>query len=46
MLKEKNYYCAEDMVMLDREREFISLMMDELFKGITGRGNGLGELFL
>lgn len=46
MLKEKNYYCAEDMVMLDREREFISLMMDELFKGIFKKNEILLKNFI
>ena len=34
MIKEKNYYCAEDMIKLDRERDFIPLTFDGMFKGI------------
>ena len=34
MVKEKKYYCAEDMAKLDQEREFIPLTFDGMFKGI------------
>ena len=34
MIKEKKYYCAEDMAKLDQEREFIPLTFDGMFKGI------------
>jgi len=34
MIKEKNYYSVVDMIQLDKEREFIPLTVDGMFKGI------------
>lgn len=34
MIKEKEYYSAEDLIKLDNEREFIPLTFDGMFKGL------------
>jgi len=46
MLKENNYFCAEDMVLLDQEREFIPLTMDELFNEIFKKNKILLRNFI
>jgi len=46
MIKEKNYYCAEDMVMLDQEREFIPLTFDGMFKGLFKKDLNLLKDFI
>ena len=46
MLKEKKYYCAEDMVMLDQEREFIPLTFDGMFKGLFKKDLNLLKDFI
>ena len=46
MLKENNYYSAEDMIELDRKRDFIPLTMDGLFKGIFKKNKMLLKEFI
>ena len=46
MIKEKKYYCAEDMIMLDREREFIPLTFDGMFKALFKKDLNLLKDFI
>ena len=46
MVKEKKYYCVEDMVMLDQEKAFIPLTFDELFQEIFKKNKILLKNFI
>ena len=46
MVKEKKYYCAEDMVILDQEREFIPLTFGGMFKGLFKKDLNLLKDFI
>ena len=46
MLKEKKYYTAEDLMKLDKEREFIPLTFDGMFKGLFKKDLNLLKDFI
>ena len=46
MKKEKKYYNGEDMVKLDKEREFIPLTFDGMFKGLFKKDLNLLKDFI
>ena len=46
MKKEKKYYNGEDMVKLDKEREFIPLIFDGMFKGLFKKDLNLLKDFI
>ena len=46
MLKEKKYYNAEDLIKLDKEREFIPLTFDGMFKGLFKKNLDLLKEFV
>ena len=46
MIKEKEYYSAEDLIKLDREREFIPLTFDGMFKGLFKKNLDLLKEFV
>ena len=46
MIKEKKYYNPEELIKLDKEKEFIPLTYDKLFKGIFKDNLELLKLFI
>mgnify|MGYP003289090714 CR=1 FL=1 len=46
MIKEKKYYSAEDLMKLDREKEFIPLTFDGMFKGLFKKDLNLLKDFI
>ena len=45
-IKEKKYYSAEDLMKLDKEREFIPLTFDGMFKGLFKKDLNLLKDFI
>lgn len=46
MIKEKKYYSAEDLMKLDKEKEFIPLTFDGMFKGLFKKDLNLLKDFI
>ena len=46
MIKEKKYYTAEDLMKLDKEKEFIPLTFDGMFKGLFKKDLNLLKDFI
>ena len=46
MIKEKNYLCAEDMIQLDCEKEFIPLTFNGMFKALFKKDLNLLKDFM
>lgn len=46
MIKEEEYYSAEDLIKLDNEREFIPLTFDGMFKGLFKKNLDLLKEFV